>query len=748
MPIYTCDTQFHLQGKDVSYIIRILENGQLEQTYFGKKVKDRPSFEGLAPMPNEPLGNANFPIENSGFTLEWARQEHPTYGTSDFREPAIEIEESQGSKLSHFVYESYKVTAGKPGITGMPSVYGSDEECETLQITLKDDILEAELNLFYTVFHHQNVILRHSEINNNGTKAFSINRMMSASIDLPDHDYESIQLDGAWIRERHIHRSPVKPGVHVVDSKKGVSSSWHQPFLALARPQTTEHQGEVIALNLIYSGNFRGSIEVDTYESTRLMMGLNPFDFKWLLAAGDTFSTPEAVLVYSDQGLNGMSHSFHNLYHHHLLRGVWKQKERPVLLNNWEATYFDFDHQKIIDIADSASELGVELFVLDDGWFEGRNNDTTSLGDWTADRRKLPEGLKGLADDVRASGTSFGIWVEPEMVSEKSRLYEKHPDWVLRAPHRPHTPGRNQMILDLGKKEVQNYIIEAIRHVLDESGASYVKWDMNRTVTEAYSDALPADRQGEVMLRYVLGLYRVLEEITSRYPDVLFESCASGGNRFDPGMLYYMPQTWTSDNTDAVERLKIQYGTSLVYPISSMGAHVSASPNHQTGRITPIDFRFHVAMFGAFGYELDPQDMDSDTRKILKDQITLFKKERKLLQFGRFYRLLSPFEGSDTAWMTVSEDQTEAIIAFYRVLSQPNAGMKRIRLSGLDPEKVYGVEWQEGSTLQNRHYGGDELMNIGWQIPPFFTGTVKMEHTHFYGDFQSAVWKLTEVKEG
>ncbi|MBM7577952.1 alpha-galactosidase [Jeotgalibacillus terrae] len=748
MPIFTRDTQFHLQGKDISYIIRILENGQLEHTYFGKKVKDRASFEGLAPMPNEPLGNANFPVKNSGFTLEWARQEYPSYGTSDFREPAIEVEESQGSRLSHFVYQSHEVTAGKPALTEMPSVYGTDEECETLQIKLKDDILNAELNLFYTVFHKQNVILRHSEIQNNGTSAFSVNRLMSASIDLPDSDYETIQLDGAWIRERHINRSPVKPGVHIVDSKKGVSSSWHQPFLALARPQTTEQQGEVIALNLIYSGNFRGSIEVDTYESTRLMMGLNPFDFKWSLDAGETFSTPEAVLVYSDQGLNGMSHSFHHLYNHHLIRGVWKQKERPVLLNNWEATYFNFDHQKITDIAASANELGVELFVLDDGWFEGRNNDTTSLGDWNADGRKLPEGLNGLADDVRVRGTSFGIWVEPEMISEKSRLYEKHPDWVLRALHRPHTPGRNQMILDLGKKEVQNYIIEAICHVLDESGASYVKWDMNRTVTEAYSDALPADRQGEVMHRYALGLYRVLEEITSRYPEVLFESCASGGNRFDPGMLYYMPQTWTSDNTDAVERLKIQYGTSLVYPISSMGAHVSASPNHQTGRVTPIDFRFHVAMFGAFGYELDPQNLDPDTRKIVKDQITLFKKERKLLQFGCFYRLMNPFEGSDTAWMTVSEDKTEAIVAFYRVLSQPNAGMKRIRLNGLDPEKLYEVEWQQGSSLQNRHYGGDELMHIGWQLPPFFTGTVKTEHTHFYGDFQSAVWKLTEVKEG
>ncbi|MGD7043116.1 alpha-galactosidase [Jeotgalibacillus proteolyticus] len=748
MPIFTHDRQFHLQGQDVSYIIRLLENGQLEQTYFGKRVSDRADFSGLAPMPNEPLGNANFPLKNSGFTLEWARQEYPSYGTSDFREPAIELEEKQGSRLSHFIYHDYQVIKGKPELNGMPAVYGGAEECETLQITLKDAVLEAELTLFYTVFHQRNVIIRRCELNNTGTEPFSIHRLMSASIDLPDHNYESIQLDGAWIRERHLHRSKLKPGLHVIDSKKGVSSSSHNPFLALARPNTSENEGEVIGLNLIYSGNFRGSVEVDTYDTTRIMMGINPAGFKWELVPEDTFYTPEAVFVYSANGLNNMSQSFHSLYQNHLIRGQWKNKERPVLLNNWEATYFTFNHKKISDLASSASELGVELFVLDDGWFEGRNDDTTSLGDWTADKKKLPEGLKVLADDVRSRSVSFGIWVEPEMVSQKSRLYQQHPDWVLKAPHRPHTRGRNQMVLDLGKTEVQDYIIEAISRVLRESQASYVKWDMNRTVTEVYSDVLPASRQGEVMHRYIVGLYRVLEEITSSFPSVLFESCASGGNRFDPGMLYYMPQTWTSDNTDAVERLKIQYGTSLVYPISSIGAHVSASPNHQTGRVTPIDFRFHAAMFGAFGYELDPQEMDDHIRKVVAEQISLVKKERALLQFGDFYRLISPFEGNDTAWMTVSQDRSEALLAFYRMLSQPNAGLKRIKLSGLDADKTYEVEWQEGSNRRHRQYGGDELMNIGWQIPPFFTGTVKTGNTHFYGDFQSAVWKFKECTKG
>ncbi|MFB1082092.1 alpha-galactosidase [Jeotgalibacillus sp. JSM ZJ347] len=746
MPIYTHDRQFHLQGQDISYIIRVLENGQLEHTYFGKKVTDRASFTGLAPFPNEPLGNANFPLKESGFTLEWARQEYPSYGTSDFREPAIEIVEKQGTRLSHFVYHRHQIIKGKPSLDGMPAVYGEKEECETLQITLRDPIMGAELDLLYTVFHQRNVVLRRSEIRNNGTDSFSIDRLMSASIDLPDHNYESIQLDGAWIRERHLHRSALKPGVHVLDSKKGVSSSWHNPFVALARPHATEHEGEVIGLNLIYSGNYRASVEVDTYDTTRLMIGLNPFDFKWTLEPGKTFSTPEAVLVYSDQGLNKMSHSFHSLYNEYLIRGVWQHKERPVLLNNWEATYFDFDHDKVTSIAASASELGVELFVLDDGWFEGRNDDTTSLGDWTADKKKLPKGLEGLSDEVRDRQIQFGIWVEPEMVSEESNLYRQHPDWILRAPHRPHTPGRNQMVLNLGKRDVQDYLIEVIGNVLKDSTASYVKWDMNRTLTEVFSDELPANRQGEVMHRYILGLYRVLEEITSAFPHVLFESCASGGNRFDPGMLYYMPQTWTSDNTDAVERLKIQYGTSLVYPVSSMGAHVSASPNHQTGRVTPIEFRFHSAIFGAFGYELDPEEMDDVTREKVSEQISLFKKERKLLQFGEFYRLISPFEGNDTAWMIVSHDQSEALVAFYRVLSQPNAGMKRIRLCGLNPDKIYEIEWQEGSSMIHRQYGGDELMNIGWQIPPFFTGTVKTEQTHFYGDFQSALWKFKEMK--
>ncbi|TFD96991.1 alpha-galactosidase [Jeotgalibacillus sp. R-1-5s-1] len=750
MPIFVHESrQFHLQGRNVSYVIRLLDNGQLEQTYFGKKVADRSDFSGLAPLPAEPLGNANFPIKDSPFSLEWSRQEYPSFGTSDFREPAIELTESIGSKLTHFTFSSYETVKGKPALAGLPAVYAeTEDECETLKITLEDAVLNARLILSYTVFHNRDVIIRHVELKNTGAESFRINRLISASIDLPHSDFERIQLDGAWIRERHLNRSKLQPGLHIIDSKKGVSSSWHNPFLALCSPDTSENEGEAIGLNLIYSGNFRAIVEVDTYDTTRLMIGLNPFDFSWALGSGESFQTPEAVLVYSASGLNGMSQSFHSLYQDRLIRGAWKTKERPVLLNNWEATYFDFDEKKLVSLADSASDLGIELFVLDDGWFEGRNNDTTSLGDWTADLKKLPEGLGSLADKVREKKVSFGIWVEPEMISEKSRLYDTHPDWVLRAPHRPHTPGRHQMVLDLTKRDVQDYIIDAICEVLEESNASYVKWDMNRTLTEVYSDSLPADRQGEVLHRYTLGLYRVLDAITSRFPDVLFESCASGGNRFDPGMLYYMPQTWTSDNTDAVERLKIQYGTSLVYPISAMGAHVSAVPNHQTGRVTPLDFRFHVAMFGAFGYELDPEKMDEADRQTVAKQIKRFKNERNLLQFGTFYRLLSPFEGNDTAWMTVNKDQSEAIVAFYRVLAQPNSGMSRIKLAGLHPESEYEVEWQEGSRIKTRTYYGDELMNIGWQLPPFYNGTVKTAHTHFYGDFQSAVWKFREVKKG
>lgn len=452
----------------------------------------------------------------------------------------------------------------------------------------------------------------------------------------------------------------------------------------------------------------------------------NPIDFTWLLEPGESFQTPEVVMVYSDKGLNGMSQTYHQLYRTRLARGVYRDRERPILINNWEATYFNFNEEKILRLAKTAAELGIELFVLDDGWFGKRDNDRSSLGDWFVNKQKLPNGLEGLAKNINQMGMQFGIWMEPEMVSVDSELYRKHPDWCLHVPNRPRSEGRNQLVLDYSRKEVCDYIIQAISNVLASAPISYVKWDMNRHMTEIGSAALPPERQRETVHRYMLGLYRVMEEITSRFPHILFESCSGGGGRFDPGMLYYMPQTWTSDNTDAVSRLKIQYGTSLVYPISAMGAHVSAVPNHQVHRITSLEMRGHVAMSGNFGYELDLTKLSEEEKAIVKQQVAFYKDIRRLVQFGTFYRILSPFEGNETAWMFVAEDKSEAFVAYFRVLAEANAPLSFLRLKGLDPNKDYEI------TGSGEVYGGDELMYVGLNVP------------ERRGDFISVIWHLKE----
>ncbi|WP_175990204.1 alpha-galactosidase [Bacillus sp. Marseille-Q1617] len=747
MPIYVSEQtkQFHLQGKNVSYIFSVMENEQLGQLYFGKKVKQRHDFSHLRQLPAEPLGNASFPYEgNQFFSLEFLKQEYPGFGTSDYREPAFVLKYSNGSRTSHFIFKGYEILAGKPGLEGLPATYAErEDEAETLVITLEDATAGIQMDVFYTVYHERDAVVRSVKLRNVGAEPVVIERLLSASVDLPHSDFEFIHLHGSWIRERHVAASPLRKGLQSIDSKKGVSSSLHNPFFALKSPETTESQGEVYGFNLVYSGNFFGGVEVDLYDTSRALLGVNPFGFEWKLESGEAFQTPEAVMVYSDQGLNGMSQTFHRLYESRLVRGEWRGKERPILINNWEATYFDFNEEKILEICRSASELGIELFALDDGWFQGRNDDTTSLGDWTVDRSKLPDGIAGLSEKVsEQTGMSFGLWVEPEMISEKSDLYKAHPDWVLGVKDRPLSHGRNQFILDLSKQDVVDYLDETLSAILSSSRISYVKWDMNRNMTEVGSDSVGSDRQGEVAHRYVLGLYQLLERLTSKFPHILFESCASGGNRFDPGMLYYMPQTWTSDNTDAIERLKIQWGTSLVYPLSSMGAHVSSCPNHQTGRSTPLDTRFHVSMFGAFGYELDATRFSEEEQQEVKKQVEFVKENRQLLQFGSFYRLLSPFEGNDTAWMVADAEKGEAIAAFYRTLAVPNPSLKRIRLQGLDPDALYEIEGT-GQTVHRAY--GDELMNIGLLIPPMFSGTVVTENTVIKGDFQSLIWKLKEV---
>lgn len=620
---------------------------------------------------------------------------------------------------------------------GLPAVYVENcEEAETLTVALRDLQISATIYLQYTVFSNRNVITRNARLENTGNQVIKVDRFMSAVIDLPSCDYDFMHLDGAWIRERHITERPLTKGIQSIDSKRGTSSSQHNPFIALKGKNTNEDSGDVYGFSLVYSGNFIAGVEVDHYETSRIFIGINPFEFQWRLEPNEAFQSPEMVMVYSAEGLNKMSQTFHKLYKERLVRGKWRDRVRPILINNWEATYFNFNEEKLLQIANSANELGIELFVLDDGWFKGRNNDTTSLGDWVVDKAKIPSGLDYLSKKIRENGMDFGIWVEPEMISEQSMLFEKHSDWVLRVQNRPHSHGRNQYILDLTRVEVREYIISSMKNLLNSAEISYVKWDMNRNMTEVGSNNLPAGRQGEVSHRYILGLYEILEELTNCYPDILFESCASGGNRFDPGMLYYMPQTWASDNTDAIERLKIQYGTSIVYPLSTIGAHVSTCPNHQTGRIVDLQTRFHVAMFGAFGYELDATKLTMIEKEEIKDQISFLKRNRHLIMNGTFYRLLSPFQGNDAAWIVVSEDKKNALFAFVRTLAKPNPSFQRVLIKGLDPEVEYCV-----SGLENKYFG-DELMNVGLLLPPFYNGTVKLNHSVFVGDFQSFIIEL------
>lgn len=498
----------------------------------------------------------------------------------------------------------------------------------------------------------------------------------------------------------------LEQGIQSVESARGHSSHNHNPFIMLRRPGADEEQGEVLGFSLVYSGNFLAQVEVDTWDTARVTLGINPFGFDWKLSPGGVFQTPEAVMVYSCQGMGEMSRTFHRLYRSRLARGQWRDRPRPILINNWEATYFNFTEDKLISIARAAREDGVELFVLDDGWFGARCSDLAGLGDWVANLDRLPGGITRLAERIEALGMKFGLWFEPEMVNKDSDLYRAHPDWILHTPDRRTSFGRNQLVLDFSRPEVVDCIYNMMARILSEAKVSYVKWDMNRSITEAYSAALPPDQQGEVLHRYILGVYRLYDRLTKGFPHVLFESCASGGGRFDPGLLYYAPQGWASDNSDAVERLKIQYGTTFCYPVSAIGAHVSAVPNHQVNRVTPLSTRADVACFGTFGYELDLNRLTAEERAQVRSQIAFMKEYREVIQFGDFYRLLSPFESNFTAWMVVSQDRRTALVGWYRVLNEVNGPYRRVKLRGLDPALDYAVD---GGARR----GGDELMRLG-----------------------------------
>ncbi|MDY2882201.1 MAG: alpha-galactosidase [Romboutsia timonensis] len=718
---------FNLSTSKTSYVLKVLDSNHVAHVYWGKKIKAK-NLDYVLRSKN--WGSFLTNTDNiDDFMLEMTPQEYPGYGSTDLRTPAVELQFSDGTSATDFRYESHNIYAGKNKLNNLPATYVEDEnEAMTLELTLVDSLKNVKLILSYSVFEEFDAITRSVKIINESNEDVNINRVLSANVDFRDSDYELLQLSGAWARERHIIRKEIRSGSQSIESRRGSSSHAQNPFMALVRKDTTEQHGEVYGFSLVYSGNFLANVEVDMYENARAQIGINPFDFTWLLKSKEEFTAPEAVLVYSNEGLTGMSHIYNCLYGKRLCRGKYRDEVRPILINNWEATYFDFNETKIKEIAREATNLGMELFVLDDGWFGKRDDDNSSLGDWFVNEEKLKGGLNKLATEINEMGLQFGLWFEPEMVSPISELYKEHPDWCIHIPGRNRSEARRQLILDYSREDVCNYIIEKISEVLSSAPISYVKWDMNRNMSEIGSAKLPANRQREVAHRYILGLYKVLEEITTRFPDVLFESCSGGGGRFDPGMLYYMPQTWTSDNTDAIERLKIQFGTSMVYPNASIGCHVSAVPNHQVDRITPIETRGVVAMSGNFGYELDITKLPESEKEIIKEQVKLYKEIRETIQFGKCYRLSSPFENNDIAWMFISKDCEEIIVSFVRTLAKPNSKFISLKLVGLDESSKYEI------LGENIIVGGDELMNIGLNVP------------ELKGDYQSKMWRLKKVK--
>lgn len=734
--------EFHLYNKEVSYIMKIMENGQIENLYYGKRIKDREDFSYLHEEISRPLTSVNVP-EPGVLSMEYTKQEYPSYGTGDYRSPAFTVLQEDGSRISAFAYVGHNIFNGKKELKPLPATYTeSDEEAQTLEIILYDDLIDTELVLSYTIYEAYPVITRNARFTQKGTEKIVLERALSMSVEFGDMDFEMVHLAGAWARERYVKTRKLEMGIQSIQNLHGTgSSAEHNPFLALKRLHTTESQGEVYGFSLVYSGNFLAQTEVTTFDLTRVTMGIHPEGFSWELNQGETFQTPEVVMVYSDQGLNKMSQVYHRLYRTRLMRGYWRDKARPILLNNWEATYFDFNEEKILNIAKKAKEVGVELFVLDDGWFGARNDDYRGLGDWYVNLEKLPDGISGLSRKIEALGLKFGLWVELEMVNKDSDLYRAHPDWIIGAPGRFESHGRHQHVLDFSRKEVVDYIYEMISKVLRESSISYIKWDMNRYMSEPYSRGASAAHQGMVMHKYILGVYDLYTRLTTEFPEILFESCASGGARFDPAMLYFAPQTWTSDDTDASERVKIQYGTSMVYPVVSMGSHVSAVPNHQLLRTTPLETRGNVAYFGTFGYELDLNLLSDEDIEMVKKQIAFMKQYRGLIQVeGDFYRLLSPFAGNDAAWMVVSRDQTEAIAGFYQRLNKINASWLRLRLQGLSEDSLYEVSRNVlGETKSYQAYGS-ELMYAGIPID-------REELNEKGGDFASLLYVLKKIEE-
>ena len=697
---------FKLDAKDTSYVFGVIDEGFLVHGYFGKKIEDGDLTYLLRLEENPWVPKTN--IRDMGTFMDMTAFEYPCHGRGDYREPCLMVMDDEGMTTTDLRYVSHKTYKGKPALEGLPATFADENEAETLEVTCIDKHTGLEAVLVYTVFEDLDVVTRSVRLKNTGKAPLNVKRVLSMCVDFDNDGYDLITLNGSWARERCIERSKLHHGKQGVDSVKGESSHQNNPFMALVSHNADEDTGEAYGFNFVYSGNFFAQAEVTQNKCTRAVMGINHFDFNWLLEEGEEFTAPEVVMVYSDEGIGKMSRTFHDLYRCHLIRGEYKDKRRPILINNWEATYFNFDTDKLIGIAKEASKLGIEMLVMDDGWFGHRDSDNSSLGDWFVYEKKIKGGLKYLVDEVNKLGMKFGIWFEPEMISPDSELYKKHPEWAIQVRGREMTMSREQYVLDYSNKEVRDCVYGMMKAVLDSANIEYIKWDMNRQLTEVGSTSLPKNRQRELWHRYVLGVYDLMNRLTTDYPHILLENCSGGGARFDAGMLYYSPQIWCSDDTDAIERLKIQHGTSICYPASAMGAHVSDCPNHTVGRSTPFATRGNVAMVGTFGYELDVTRIPQEDRDAIPAQIAEFNKYNPIVRTGDQYRIGNVFEDNMwDAWIFVAKDKSEAVFTYVQVLGRPNYRSRRIKLKGLDPNASYK------NTETGELHSGNVLMNVG-----------------------------------
>lgn len=721
---------FKLDTPNSTYSFHITDSKNLLHLYYGKSVPETdltynlriPNGEPFVPAVHDAMGPHSF---------DCAAIEYSTSGVADFREPCMQVMDKLGMSACEIYYKDYKIYKGKQKLEGLPATFANnEEEVTSLDLYCEDPHSGLQITLQYSVFEQLDIITRSVKVKNEGKDPLELRRLLSTCVELDRMDYDMITLYGTWARERHVQRFPLRFGKQSIDSNRGSTSHAHNNFMAIVDHKATEDYGEAYGFALVYSGSFLAMAEVNQYEKTRVVMGINPYDFSWHLEVGEEFQAPEVIMSYSSAGIGQMSRNFHDVMRRNLIRGKWKDIRRPILINNWEATYFNFDTDKLIDIAKEAAKAGIEMLVMDDGWFGHRNDDRSSLGDWEVNEDKIKGGLKHLVDEVNKLGLKFGIWFEPEMISPDSKLYKEHPDWCLHIEGRNRTTARSQLVLDFSRKDVRDCIYGKMKAILSSANIEYVKWDMNRQLTEVGNEILPAERQREIWHRYVLGVYEMQERLLTDFPDLLLENCAGGGSRFDAGMLYYSPQIWTSDDTDAIERLKIQYGTSLCYPCSCFGAHVSDSPNHCVGRITPFKTRGHVAMVGTFGYELDVTRISDEDKYAIKEQIEEFNKYNPLVRTGDYYRIGNPFESTRfDAWQFVSKDKSETLLEYVQVLKVPSVFLHRVKLVGLDESKWYKHE-ESGKV-----FSGAFLMNNGFDIPSL------------WGDFQSYIAYFKETDE-